>query len=254
VIPSKRLVRLYPIAWRARYGEELETLLEERPPGLYDVVDVFLGALDAHLRLRGNAGASAARTRLPISVRLAGLVAAIGGVFWVAFFVIAAASYASAADFGSAWIPVALIAGFALLAGLAGLAAFAFRGQSRVTWIALLVPAIGIGLVLLGITAALGSDGGAAGEGSPAARVLYGGLSLTLVGSIAFAATTIFTGSFSRLAAGAIAVGVLLALPALFGVLAAAWLVIGGAVFGLGWVGLGIEAATEGRRARPGAA
>lgn len=31
------LVRLYPSAWRERYGVELEAVLEDRPPGPFDV-------------------------------------------------------------------------------------------------------------------------------------------------------------------------------------------------------------------------
>ena len=46
------LIRCYPARWRARYGDEFEALLEERPLGPFDVADVLLGALDAHLRLR----------------------------------------------------------------------------------------------------------------------------------------------------------------------------------------------------------
>lgn len=40
---------LYPRAWRARYGDELEALLEVARPGLRDRLDLLRGALDAHL-------------------------------------------------------------------------------------------------------------------------------------------------------------------------------------------------------------
>jgi nitrite reductase/ring-hydroxylating ferredoxin subunit len=43
------LLRLYPRRWRERYGGEFEALLEDRPPGVREVVDVARGALDAHL-------------------------------------------------------------------------------------------------------------------------------------------------------------------------------------------------------------
>ena len=43
------LVHLYPLAWRERYGEEFETLLKECLHSPLDVVDIFLGALDAQL-------------------------------------------------------------------------------------------------------------------------------------------------------------------------------------------------------------
>jgi hypothetical protein len=43
------LVRLYPRPWRDRYGDELEALLEARPPSLRDRFDVVRGAIDARL-------------------------------------------------------------------------------------------------------------------------------------------------------------------------------------------------------------
>lgn len=46
---ATRIVGLYPRAWRARYGEELEALLEAGSLGLRDRVDLLRGALDAHL-------------------------------------------------------------------------------------------------------------------------------------------------------------------------------------------------------------
>jgi hypothetical protein len=47
---ARRLVRLYPRAWRDRYGEEFLALLEERPASVGDVFDVARGATDAWLR------------------------------------------------------------------------------------------------------------------------------------------------------------------------------------------------------------
>jgi hypothetical protein len=43
------LIRLYPRAWRERYGDELEALVAERPPTLRDRVDIVRGAVDARL-------------------------------------------------------------------------------------------------------------------------------------------------------------------------------------------------------------
>ena len=47
----KWLVSLYPSAWRERYGDEFETLLEECLHSPLDVLDILLGALDARLEL-----------------------------------------------------------------------------------------------------------------------------------------------------------------------------------------------------------
>jgi hypothetical protein len=45
------LTRLYPRAWRDRYAPEFDALLEQCLHSPLDVVDVFLGAIDAHLQL-----------------------------------------------------------------------------------------------------------------------------------------------------------------------------------------------------------
>jgi hypothetical protein len=45
------LTNLYPRAWRERYAAEFDVLLEQCLHTPLDVVDVFLGALDAHLQL-----------------------------------------------------------------------------------------------------------------------------------------------------------------------------------------------------------
>lgn len=47
---SKRLLRLYPEAWRERYGEEMSALLDETPASLGATSDLLRGALVAHLR------------------------------------------------------------------------------------------------------------------------------------------------------------------------------------------------------------
>lgn len=43
------LLRLYPLEWRARYGEEFAALLEDYPLSPLSLWDVLLGALDARL-------------------------------------------------------------------------------------------------------------------------------------------------------------------------------------------------------------
>ena len=52
-LPTVRawLTRLYTLAWRNRYGDEFDTLLEECLHSPMDVVDVIFGAFDAHLQL-----------------------------------------------------------------------------------------------------------------------------------------------------------------------------------------------------------
>jgi hypothetical protein len=50
------LVGLYPRVWRERYGEEFDALLEACLRSPLDVVDIVLGALDAHLGLPSEGG------------------------------------------------------------------------------------------------------------------------------------------------------------------------------------------------------
>lgn len=72
-----RLLRLYPAAWRRRYGTEFLGLLAERPIGPRGVTDLVLGAVDAHLHpeLVGS-------ERQPWTHRLPGLLAMAAGLIW----------------------------------------------------------------------------------------------------------------------------------------------------------------------------
>ncbi len=45
----ERLLRLYPRAWRERYGDEFLDLIGERPVRLPQLIDIVSGAIDAHL-------------------------------------------------------------------------------------------------------------------------------------------------------------------------------------------------------------
>lgn len=45
----KHLLRLYPRAWRDRYGDEFEALLDQRSLRFRDGIDIVHGALDARL-------------------------------------------------------------------------------------------------------------------------------------------------------------------------------------------------------------
>jgi hypothetical protein len=65
------VVRLYPRAWRARYGAELLDLLETRPPDRAAWMDLVRGALDAHLH-----------PGLPARVPTA--TAIVAGIAWIA--------------------------------------------------------------------------------------------------------------------------------------------------------------------------
>jgi cytochrome b6-f complex iron-sulfur subunit len=60
----ERLLRLFPRGWRERYADEFMALIEERPPGLRDRLDILASALDARLRPRAWGLAPAEEGRL----------------------------------------------------------------------------------------------------------------------------------------------------------------------------------------------
>jgi hypothetical protein len=72
-----KLVRLYPPAWRDRYGQEFVDLLRERPPNLRDRLDIMRGALDAQLHSRVLLGGP---EPAPWTHRLPGLLALSAGL------------------------------------------------------------------------------------------------------------------------------------------------------------------------------
>jgi hypothetical protein len=75
-------LRLYPRAWRERYGEELVALLEDHPATVFDQFDLIRGALDARLHPQVR-GAAATEKENPVTQRLLGVLAAIGGLAWI---------------------------------------------------------------------------------------------------------------------------------------------------------------------------
>lgn len=77
-----RLLRLYPAAWRARYGSELNAILRERPIGVGGRIDLVRGAIDAHRHpeIIGMAPQ-------PWTHRLPGLLATGAGLTWSWFWV-----------------------------------------------------------------------------------------------------------------------------------------------------------------------
>jgi hypothetical protein len=59
-LSASRYLGLYPRAWRERYGDELQALLEDERVGLRTRLDLVRGALDAHLH-------PAVPSRLPVA-------------------------------------------------------------------------------------------------------------------------------------------------------------------------------------------
>jgi len=70
----QRLVRLYPEAWRQRYGDEFAAVLEQQPASVVEVLDIVWGAMDAHLFPQAPEG------RFRMFTRIAGLAALTAGI------------------------------------------------------------------------------------------------------------------------------------------------------------------------------
>jgi hypothetical protein len=70
----RRYVGLYTAAWRRRYGDEFQALLEDRPPRLRDALDIARGAIDAHFSGQLPGGRSG------MFMRFMGLAAIFAGV------------------------------------------------------------------------------------------------------------------------------------------------------------------------------
>ncbi len=83
-----RLIRLYPRAWRDRYGDEVAHLIHERPPTLADRIDLVRGALDAQLHphvLVGEPEPGPWTHRIPGLLALAAGAALAAGTLGIAF-------------------------------------------------------------------------------------------------------------------------------------------------------------------------
>jgi hypothetical protein len=245
------LLRCYPARWRARYGDEFAAVLEERPLGPFDVADILLGALDAHLHLRGLGAASQHAKGFAMSLRIGGYAAILAGVLWLLSLVGNAINNGGESFWP--WLGYALVgATVATLVALVGLSAFQSRRHPVLTWAAFAIPALGAVIGLLGYSLVVTT-----GDSD---TILVGGISPWMLGSIGllmmvlgsslFAVATWRTRSLSRGASALLAVGAVLVIVTLLGVgsgglsLPAALVPVIAAIvaFPAGWIALGISA------------
>jgi hypothetical protein len=227
----KLLVRCYPAAWRERYGDEFEAILEERPLGPFDVADILLGALDARLRMRDRRAGLTQGKGFSMSLRIGGIAA-----------ILAAAILAIAWFLGYGFVQVEdqflwllLVIGLGLLlVAITGLTAFQARAYPGMSWAAFGLFTIGTIIAVVGLVgAALDRDGfwnfGALG------------FLMALIGTMLFAIATYRTAALSRGAAVLLGAGSVLPFVGLISgqnVLLAAALVC----FLIGWFLLGVQA------------
>ncbi len=246
------LLRLYPARWRARYGDEFAALLAERPLGPFDVADVLLGAIDAHLHLRGLGSWSEHQRGFAMSLRIGGIAAALGGALILVGWIWASVDPAES-DLGF-WL---FLAGtIALLVGLTGLSAFQARAHPALVWAAFLLPALGGTVMAIGIVAmALFPDQPIVGD-LAGWNFFFLGLLTTVAGSLLFAAVTLRTRALPRSGSGFLAIASGLTLLSFIGSMGLGeWLqpilIAGFLAFPVGWLVLGLQAIRVDRLAVP---
>lgn len=244
------LLRCYPEAWRARYGDEFAAVLEQRPLGPFDVADVLLSALDAQLHLRGLGAASKHGKGFAMSLRIGGYAAIVAGILWL---IALAANVINNGGEGAPWMFfVIVIATILTLIALTGLSAFQARRYPALTWAAFAVPAVSAVVALVGFAglAATGDSDRPLIAGFPSWAVMSLGLAGLFIGSGLFALVTWRVRTLSRVAAAALGFGAITMIAALAGT--AGGLVpstsqpvlmgVTALAFSGGWVGLGISA------------
>lgn len=241
------LLRLYPARWRARYGDEFTVLLTERPLGPFDVADLLLSALDAHLHLRALGTDLDHRRGGPMTLRIGGSAAIAGGVLWFGGLVLSQLGHGAVP--GPAMV---MLGTLALLVGLTGLSAFQARRYPRLTWAAFALPAIGAVVSVIGIAgiATTGEEPFVGGQSGWSLWFL--GLLTLVAGSGLFAIATLRVRTLSRWGARSLGAGSAVLLPAIGGGLSgpelAAQLLVAASLgsFAGGWMALGVSALRAG--------
>jgi hypothetical protein len=232
------LIRCYPAHWRARYGDEFEAILEERPLGPFDMTDILLGALDARLRSRGR-GVDVTQGRgFTMSLRIGGIAAILGALL----FALAGLLNSGILVAVDSAIPVILfVTGLAtLVVALAGLSAFQGRAHPRTAWVAFglafagTVAGMAAGIVLIVVTDP--------NVGDAVWLVFFVGFVTALAGYMLFAVVTYTTAVLSRGGALLIAAGTVVPL-------AQPIMAVGLALFAVGWFVLGVQAIRSDRPA-----
>jgi OFA family oxalate/formate antiporter-like MFS transporter len=248
------LIRLYPADWRARYGDEFEAILEERALGPFDVADVLLAAIDAHIRPRGSAAAGDHTRGVLMTLRIGGVAAIIGGVLWlVSLF---GASVIQGPD-GQPWQALFVFALGALLVAMIGLSGDQGREQPGLVWAAVAIPIVGAAISAVGMLGmTIVGDQPFLFGASPWEVWVLGTIAM-IIGSGLFALASLRVGGVSRIGAALLVIGAIAAVPVLFGIaspdgagaIGNVIALLGIGAFAAGWVWLGIGAVRTDRSA-----
>jgi hypothetical protein len=240
-------VRLYPRSWRERYGDELSALLEDRPPGPADALDLLLGAFDAHLHRRAVGVRPTVGTDTQTLPRLGAQAAMAAGVLWIITFAMALTDDPALTNALMTLLSIDLTL---LVLALAGMSAGRARFHGATVWAALLLPLAGVVLLMGGaVTQLVVSDHRLVGELTPYAFWM-GGMVLVLVGTVVLGTVATARGALPRWAAGILGVGAVIQLLTVLATdhVRDEWLMLVGALaFGLAWTSVGLLAAHSGR-------
>ena len=193
------LIRCYPARWRARYGDEFQAVLEERPLGPFDVADILLGALDAQLRLRGRGTEIAHGRGFSMSLRIGGMAAIIGALIWTVFLF----QMTPGSSFQGGVALLAFAGLLALLVAVTGLSAYQARSHPWLVWTAFAVTAVGTVVIFVAGVSDLAGAGPRDWRDGP---LLIGVVAVAL-GSAAFGIATYRGSVLSRKGALSLAIG-----------------------------------------------
>ena len=225
------LIRCYPADWQARYGDEFEAILEERPLGPFDMTDILLGALDARLRSRGRGVDLSHGRGFTMSLRIGGIAAILGALLFALAGLLNSGIIVVAVDSA---IPVALfVTGLGtLVVAVAGLSAFQARVHPHAAWAAFGLAFAG---TVAGLTAGIVMMVATAPVSDTFWVVFFFGFLTALAGYLVFAVVTYTTAVLSRGGALLIAIGMVVTL-------AQPIMAVGLACFAIGWFILGVQA------------
>ncbi len=241
------LIRLYPARWRARYGDEFEAILEERPLGPYDVADILLGALDAWLRLRGRGAGIHEGRGFSMSLRIGGIAAIVGA----SLIVIVIALTGGRAEASEKAPAIALLVALAALSvAVTGMSAFQARSNPSLVWTAFGLTAVGTLVIFIAAVRDL------AGAGPTDWRdgLLPIGAVTAALGSATFGIATYRGSVLSRKGALCLVIGPLVGLIGAIAVGLDVWglgmllFLVGVVSFVAGWFTLGVAAIRLDRR------
>ena len=277
----RRLMRLFPRAWRDRYSAEFEELLDEVPLTATVLTDVMIAAARARARavsgwLDGRFDRLEASALAAPSAQRAGAVAAVvGGALWAATIAIG-----TAVDWGrygnDLGFPLLIAAAVGLLLAQITMAAAADGSHRRaLAWLGVGIGSLGAGVLSVALVAALVLERPLAVRlGWSPLEIWETGMMLTIIGA-ALSGLAPFTAGGLRRVSGVFLAAATLPLAAAMllvldgpsfpasgtGVAAAqmsagqhGWfggtfaVSIAGVLFGLGWVVLGGDALHAQRR------